>query len=389
MNIGYIAYGYELMFDLSAIDANLKIHKNNPEISTRAYVHGLMDEIEKSIDGKKVFYLDTRFWVYLRDAAMGRPRLASHEEMLRILRTAVASGRAICPVTDAHLVELFKQTDSTTKAVTAKLMDELGAGVALIAEYSRVQEEIFTSFENRGAGAAENHRRPRVWARPVYAYGARVPVSAQLGAGANQLFQKVAVDSMWRVSVEEWVASQEGTDPPVNPMKAAADDVNARKARYASEIRSFEEALLTELAGSLRVNGKWVAAAYERSVRLATQDERSQHIRTAQGARLRNVLVNLFKYRRSLMARHLPGIYIHASCHAAVRWDRTRKVDDHDLLDFHHATAALPYCDAFFTDGPMRALLTSQMLGLDKLFGTYVESEETRVLDYLKRCVGG
>ena len=372
------------MLDQRVITANLEMHKQTPQVSTTAHVYGLMAAAAQDIAEKKILYLDTRFWVYLRNAEMGKPRYETHREMLRLLRKLVAEGKVVCPISDALCVELFKQADPQTKLLTARLMDELSGGVTLIGEYSRIGEEIAACFERRVARSANDGICLRVWARPCFAYGARVPHSPQFDAETNRLFQKTAIDTLWSMSVEDWVVSQLGATPEPNPMLAAADVVNARRAKYANEIRSFEQARLAEIAGGLRVFKDRIAGAYDTIMRGDVRDRRSNELRAAQLARIHKVLLNLFRYRGPLMAANLPGIYIHASCHAAMRWDRTRKVNDHDLLDFHHATGAVPYCDAFFTDRPMQALLTSGPLQLDVLFGTTVESDEAKILEYLE-----
>jgi hypothetical protein len=75
------------------------------------------------------------------------------------------------------------------------------------------------------------------------------------------------------------------------------------------------------------------------------------------------------------LRKELPTAHVHAMCHAVYRWDKKRKFDGNDLLDFHHATAALAYCDVFLTDGPLRALLTSTHVDLNKKMDCAVISD--------------
>lgn len=42
--------------------------------------------------------------------------------------------------------------------------------------------------------------------------------------------------------------------------------------------------------------------------------------------------------------RALRTLQVGALLHAALRWNRTQKLDAHDIFDFHHAGAALGYC---------------------------------------------
>jgi len=75
---------------------------------------------------------------------------------------------------------------------------------------------------------------------------------------------------------------------------------------------------------------------------------------------LKNFFTNAL--RLSKLRKKLPTAHIHAMCHAVYRWDKKRKFDGNDLLDFHHATAALAYCDVFLTDGPSRGDCLLQLM---------------------------
>ncbi len=46
------------------------------------------------------------------------------------------------------------------------------------------------------------------------------------------------------------------------------------------------------------------------------------------------LLSTAFKLRREIMAQHIPSLYAFAMCHAIVRWDKSRRFNSHDLLDF-------------------------------------------------------
>lgn len=70
----------------------------------------------------------------------------------------------------------------------------------------------------------------------------------------------------------------------------------------------------------------------------------------------------------------LRSLHVQASLHASARWNKTQKLDAHDLLDFQHAAAALAYCDGFLTDGPMRTMIQQKHLALDADLGCRVAS---------------
>jgi hypothetical protein len=100
---------------------------------------------------------------------------------------------------------------------------------------------------------------------------------------------------------------------------------------------------------------------------------------------MRNTIYNLFKLNK-MPQNALPTLRILSSLHAAVRWDKRQKFDDHDMHDFGHATTALPYCDYFFTEKRLHHLLQQKLLGLDKLYNCEIHSklvEATKVLQQL------
>jgi hypothetical protein len=59
-------------------------------------------------------------------------------------------------------------------------------------------------------------------------------------------------------------------------------------------------------------------------------------------------------------------------------------LDGNTLLDFHQAVAAVVYCDAFFTDGPLRVILTQKHVALDREFGCTVISDMSEAVEHLR-----
>lgn len=80
----------------------------------------------------------------------------------------------------------------------------------------------------------------------------------------------------------------------------------------------------------------------------------------------------------------MPTVYTQACLHAAIRWDRARRLTGNDLYDLHHASSALAHCQAFLTEHPLRSLVTSNHLALDKLFSCRVISGVPEAIAFLK-----
>ena len=54
------------------------------------------------------------------------------------------------------------------------------------------------------------------------------------------------------------------------------------------------------------------------------------------------------------------------------------------MLDCRQAVAALVYCDAFVTDGPLRVILTQKHVALDRQFGCTVISNVSEAVEHLR-----
>jgi hypothetical protein len=66
-------------------------------------------------------------------------------------------------------------------------------------------------------------------------------------------------------------------------------------------------------------------------------------------------LVQRERWRRQLLLalqedegrRQLPSLHVLACLHAAFRWNKERQFEGNDFFDFHHAAAAIGYCQAY------------------------------------------
>jgi hypothetical protein len=79
----------------------------------------------------------------------------------------------------------------------------------------------------------------------------------------------------------------------------------------------------------------------------------------------------------------IPQYHIMGAVQATIRWMR-RRHQVNDLPDHQHATAALPYCNAFFTERAMRDILTRAPFHLDQAYACRVISDPNEALAYLE-----
>jgi len=82
--------------------------------------------------------------------------------------------------------------------------------------------------------------------------------------------------------------------------------------------------------------------------------------------------------------KQLPSLHVHTCLHAAFRWDKLRTFKANDIFDFFHASAALAYCQAFFTERSLCATITSKELGLDKFYNCHVVAKVEDAITYVR-----
>ncbi|MFA5170248.1 MAG: hypothetical protein WC426_01685 [Sulfuriferula sp.] len=360
-------------------------HAATPEISVREYVNGLVTELGDSIAGRHKLYLDTRYWIHLRDAAMGRPTHPQHREILDRIRSLVSTGAAICPVSDVAWLELFKQTDPKTRVATADLLDELSLGIAIMTEQERVIAEIEQFITHPDITGPVPILQDRVWTKAGYILGITVPTVNDLSKEYNLLMQKASVDLFWQITHREMIETAGELPPMSESIEKSAARITASMQRYSHEIRSIQQAFAAESAGALSVFKDEIGGLVVRHFRNTTGDC-SPVLKEQKDEAARNtltMLVNAFRLRPKIMAQRMPSIYANAMCHAAVRMDKSRKLNGHDLLDIHHASSGIPYHDAVFTENPLRVLVTAGNIALDKTYTCTVLAKEAEVLGYL------
>lgn len=117
-------------------------HRSEPEVSLAGLLGRRKVALAASVLKRRRVYLDTRYWIFLRDAVAGRAQRREHTELLEILRSGVAAGRFICPLNDSTFFELTRQRDTGLLLAAARLMDELSLGVTIQNGLERVRTEV-------------------------------------------------------------------------------------------------------------------------------------------------------------------------------------------------------------------------------------------------------
>jgi len=88
------------------------------------------------------------------------------------------------------------------------------------------------------------------------------------------------------------------------------------------------------------------------------------------------------------ITQYLPDIYINTCIHTLMRWDKTRQFKANDFYDFEHARAALPYFQYFFTERPLKHILSMKPYELFKKYGCIVEHDIKIINELLTKIAG-
>lgn len=327
-------------------------------------------ELAHSIQPRKKIYLDTCFWIALRKVLLEQQPTPVERKLLHLLKRGVRSGRFICPISESTFVEVMKQTDLSTRAATATLIDELSLGVALTSGRTRTATEI-AHFYRAARGARELYdMQELVWTKLGYAMGPIHPTVAEFDAETELQMQIEVFDELWGQTLVEISDTIGGQWPSKDPrMTDAAAAINADIKAHQANLVSYEQTYRDEIVG---------AADNYRDVLvdlIAVDAESAGEPRPAPGspaeaedARItRNLLAAAFAKPET--KKTLRSMHIQSSLHAGLRWNKGTKFVANHFFDFEHATGALAYCDAFFTEAFLANLINAKHINLSQLNG--------------------
>jgi hypothetical protein len=361
-------------------------HHDSGHISVDRYEKSLLVALGYSIERRIPVYLDVKFWILLRKAILSGATTSPEVELLSLLRSQVANGTIFCPISETTYLELVKQSDQHTRELTATLIDELSLGIALIPFDRRIATEIAVFFHSFGDDPEPFHPlKHLVWTKLAYVLGPHHPIDDRFDVATMLMLQKSFIDKMWTMPLAELVDDRIRYFPGDEFDKRWADTINAGVSQHASELKSFAQALDDELRGAVSAVGDIImevmnAKAARKNISLAV--EGTETYRKAQNA-FQNVIYQALKQKPEYRLQ-MPSFFIEASLHAGFRWDKSRRFKPNDMHDFHHACAALAYCEVFLTERPLRTILEAQHLGLSKLFSCKVLSDVPSAIAHLR-----
>lgn len=333
------------------------------------------------ISGRERVYLDLKWWIYLCDAAAGRPKCKEHLSILQLLRELVGRRMVICPASEPVLEEVFKTRSRQRRIELAKLVDELSSGVALQEpatlariEWQEVVRDYFCPSELRDPPLV------LAWTRIPWLLGVVVPrfddldpaVSEQL---ASDFFLLASDQITFRHMVEQ--LGDEYPETEVFPDDSAYQLKKSKECeQYAHQVTSWEEVYNSEVAGSV-LEHQWIITDILRQVLDLP----------GSGVPRRDYLRQMLALPEELVGRFLvamvlsdgcvavpPGVRVHAGLHA-LRRKRKDYFRKGDFYDFGHARLAIPFCNLFATERALATNLRQRPLEVEKWSGCRVVSD--------------
>ena len=332
-------------------------------------------KLSKLLEDKKIVYLDTKYWLILRD------QNNETEPKKRILLDKILelsdSGKCIFPISEISFWEFLKQGNLETLKATTVLVDRLSKGISMINMDERRGLE-FKHFFYSSTGRETHNINELIWTKlPLilgYDFIARLE---------TEDMQKSFFDFVTNASLFE-VISNLYPDKKIEKPFSYKDDVDALnkgKFEHADENTSFKQMFLSELGGYLDLyqnvfkDVMYYVFCKENNKELSTQEKESID------NSYMYLIYNGFKNEK--LTTELPVFRVVPELFASARWNKDRRFSDgNDLMDFMHASFALPYCDYFFTEKGLKTMIDQTKL--DKLYGCIVERKPKLILERLK-----
>lgn len=343
--------------------------------SAENYIKQNRLDIYNSIKTSKKIYLDTNYWIKLRDAENNGNLY--DQKLLRKLKELINLKKCIVPISEMNFWEILKQSDFKSLKKSAILIDNFSRGISLISDDERRRLEFLVFM--RKLQKKECHESfELVWTT----------------LAMNMLYNKLPVPQEYELKIKfiEFIESlsffdmisilEENKNFEPFKYKDDIDFLNLAKEKYKDENKSFKQLFLSELAGYIDCFKDSLNDTMEQMYRREQgKDITDKEKKEIDQNDLTNRIYNLFKLNK--ITTEFPTFSILPELSASVRWNKARKyVDGNDTLDFLHAAGALPYFDFFFTEKELRTIICQQKL--DTKYNCIVESDIHKILDHLE-----
>ena len=360
---------------------SFKAHQEQPDISFRVYRARRRLALGKTVAEKIRIYLDTKYWVYIRDARIGRPKKPEHDQIYKLLSKLVSGGNVLCPASFPAFDELLKYNDQQVRLASAETLDELSQQVCLINHIELTRSEIMGLFRR----FTPDYPLPApilecVWTKAGFFCGEMIPTNKTCTPDFERAFQKAFEDEWAQHKFSDMVGESVRLDRP-QISEDFVQRLNELYAKFSAEAKNPRQLYKAQLLALFQEHNNLI----EDIMRQLCEDMFSQTFSECVDflePLFQQVLYQAFSLRA--IATDLPGIHIWSSLLAAIAWDKKRSFAAHDLHDIMHAHSALPYYNYIFVERGFSHLLIAPPNKLAETYGTKVFCKEADVIRELE-----
>lgn len=332
---------------------------------------------------KHRIYLDTKYWIFMRDASLGEATTLQ-TNIYKKLKDLVKKEVAICPLSPHIFEELMNIGDKEKRLNTAKVMDELSHQVCFISPLNIAGQELL-SFVRYCQAVAQGkflfNPAKYVFTKVAFVMGELYPTVKGIPDEQMNEIRIQFFDHLSKFTLVEMLKIIKG-DFPLWDRKNLIAKLNQGKDDN-QDWNSFHEVFMHEIAGILDVvkdeMEKLRIYLYENDAGGSVTPE---EVHKSESVRLfSNSIYNSFDQNK--INKELPFFHINASLYAFIRYNKSQRYKENDLIDFSHVAWALPYCNAFFTEKPLHDWICNKLLKLNEIYGSKVLWNEEDVLNTL------
>ena len=361
-----------------------------PEISLSLHVAAARRTLKQEIENKKFIYLDTMFLVHFRDFQLGRcQRLPKNfSRFYQTLKKGVEAASIICPISEHLVVEVLRQSDDQTRAQTLHVLGGLSQNVGFLSSNEVQLLELSRLLSRNENSPPDKYEKVNTWTKAFDCFGVLYP-EPDLNCSdekTRNAVQKATFDRMWGMSLVDFFGS---TPPSLENEKpffeTLASKISAENKAHSHEMKSFSGVFSDECRGMVDVLSDVFDLAVDivpEGIAKVLRDVKRANLEAYHKTKINIICASL---QGDQGHERIPGAYIMANLHASRRWNKEQMVKVGDFIDYEHAAAALPYCDALFTEKSLGTAIKQKHLRLDEKFKCFVAANVDEAIEYLDK----
>jgi hypothetical protein len=359
---------------------SFKIHQEQPNVSFRKYRARNRRALGKTVASKIRIYLDTRYWIHIREARLGRPKKPEHERIYKLLHKLVSSGKVLCPASFPSFHELLKHKNQQVRRASAEILDELSGQICLINPIELMRSEIMAMFRQ----FTPDYPLPvplleAVWTKAGYWAGEMVLKGKNWPPDYELIMQKICEDMMNSARFSDIVESyfnSKDNSPSDDNMRI----LNEGFSKFSAGAKSLQQLYRAQVILLIQENNSLTTEALKQicdDMFGKTIEQCGDFVESLIGQAYHKAL-------KTQIATDMPGVHIISTLQTAIAWNKQRTFKANDINDIIHARSALPYYDYIFVERGFCHLLIAPPNKLAETYGTKVFWKEADVIRELE-----